>query len=326
MLLGNEPTEYLSALCRREQQWIQLHASSQALHAYRHHPPITRDPSAHLAVLDLFRSVIPQIIPFGPPELVQPTLWHRDLSGSNIFMSETEFARGRISITSIIDWQNTSVGPLYMQARVPNLFEYHAPWNLPDGLEIAALPEDIKDMSKDALKAAKKDVAAKNMTIYYRAAVGRHAPYYYHALTEPYTLLFVALALGASTPWGSMFHIVRMPVPPCHRQILNANLYILYSYEINFLPFNLFGQDILPPLVLCTSLMRRYVLGAWRLNNGRIVKMNLRRSASVLVLMLILGPQRKTSMRLVSGTRRRGRIGLKKATQQKTGRSVVLLS
>jgi hypothetical protein len=32
MLLGSEPTEYLSALCRREQQWIQLHASSQAMH------------------------------------------------------------------------------------------------------------------------------------------------------------------------------------------------------------------------------------------------------------------------------------------------------
>lgn len=31
-------------------------------------PPITMEPSAHLAVLDLFRSVIPNIIPFGLPE------------------------------------------------------------------------------------------------------------------------------------------------------------------------------------------------------------------------------------------------------------------
>ena len=103
MLLGSKPTEYLSALCRSEQQWIQLHASSQPLHPYRHHPPITRNPSAHLAVLDLFQSVIPNIIPFRSPKFVQPTLWHRDLSG-------------RILITSVIDWQNTSVGPLYMQA------------------------------------------------------------------------------------------------------------------------------------------------------------------------------------------------------------------
>ena len=117
MILGSEPTEYLSAVYRREQQWIQLHASSQALHPFWHHPPITREPSAHLAVLDLFCSVIPNIIPFGSPKLVQPTLWHRDLSGSNIFISETELTQGRISITSVIDWQNTSVGP-FVHARM----------------------------------------------------------------------------------------------------------------------------------------------------------------------------------------------------------------
>ena len=217
MLLGSEPTEYLSALCRREQQWIQLHASSQALHPFRHHPPITREPSAHLAVLDLFRSVIPNIIPFGSPTLIQPTLWHRDLSGSNIFISETELAQGRISITSVIDWQNTSVGPLYMQACVPRLFRYHAPWNLPGGLEIAALPEEIEEMSQDAQRAARDDVAAKNMVIYYRAVVTRHAPYYYHVLTDSYTTLFAALALGASLSWGGMFHIVRT-ISACHRQ------------------------------------------------------------------------------------------------------------
>jgi hypothetical protein len=209
ILLGSEPTEYLSALCRREQQWFQLYGSSQALHPFRHHPPVTRDLSAHLAVLDLFRSVIPNIIPFGSPKLIQPTLWHRDLSGSNIFISDTELAEGRISITSIIDWQNTSVGPLYMQACVPRLFRYHAPWNLPGGLEIAALPEDIEEMSQDAQKAARDNVAAKNMVIYYRAIVTRHAPYYYHALTDAYTTLFAALAQGASLSWGGMFHIVR---------------------------------------------------------------------------------------------------------------------
>jgi len=205
----SELTEHLSALCHREQQWIRLYGSSQALHPFRHHPPVTRDLSAHLAVLDLFRSVIPNIIPFGSPKLIQPTLWHRDLSGSNIFISDTELAEGRISITSIIDWQNTSVGPLYMQACVPRLFRYHAPWNLPGGLEIAALPEDIEEMSRDAQKAARDDVAAKNMVIYYRAIVTRHAPYYYHALTDAYTTLFAALAQGASLSWGGMFHILR---------------------------------------------------------------------------------------------------------------------
>ena len=79
---------------------------------------------------------------------------------------------------------------------------------MPDGLEIAALPEDIKDMSQDAQKSARDDVAAKNMVIFYRAAVWRHTRFYYDVMTDPLTILFAALARALSS-WGSMFHIVR---------------------------------------------------------------------------------------------------------------------
>jgi hypothetical protein len=113
-------------------------------HPFRHHPPVTREPSSHLADLDLFHSVIPSIVPFGSLKLTQPTLWHHDPSGSNIFISDTELAEGRISITSVIDWQNTSVGPLYMQACIPRVFRYHVPWNLPEVLEIATLPDNCQ--------------------------------------------------------------------------------------------------------------------------------------------------------------------------------------
>jgi hypothetical protein len=206
---GGEPAEYLSALCNQEQEWIRSCASARAPRPFRDHPPITREPSAHLAVLDLFRSVIPNIIPFGSPRLVQPTLWHHDLSGSNIFISDIELARGRILITSVIDWQHTSVAPLYMQACVPRIIRYHAPWDLPDDLENTALPDGIEGQSQSDQQAAKDDVAAKNMVIYYRSVVARHAPYYYHALNDAYTTLFAALAMSASLSWGGMFHIVR---------------------------------------------------------------------------------------------------------------------
>jgi hypothetical protein len=152
--------------------------------------------------------VIPNIIPFGLPRLAQPILWHHDLGGGNIFISDTELARGHISITSVIDWQHTSVAPLYMQARVPRVIRYHAPWDLPDGLENIALPEDIERQSQPDQQAAIDDVAAKNMEIYYRSVVARHAPYYYHALNDAYTTLFAAIATSASLSWGGMFHIV----------------------------------------------------------------------------------------------------------------------
>ncbi|KAF8072086.1 phosphotransferase family protein [Lyophyllum atratum] len=202
------PAEYLSAICRREQQWIRSYGSSEALHPFSHHPAVTRDPSAHIAVLDLFNSVIPHIIPRGPPKITQPTLWHHDLNGGNIFISESELAQGRISITSVIDWQNTTVRPLYIQARVPQVFDYPAPWKLPPGLETS--PEPVEEgMSKSDIKAAWQDHFATNRVIFYRAIARRDTPYYYHALTDPNTVLFATLTTCASNIWGGMFHILR---------------------------------------------------------------------------------------------------------------------
>jgi len=100
---------------------------------------------------------------------------------------------------SVIDWKNTWVGPLYMQARVLRVFRYHAPWDMPEGVRTASLPEGIERMSKPDRKAARDDVAAKNMVIYYRAIVARHAPYYYHALTDSYITLFSILAYWCIT-------------------------------------------------------------------------------------------------------------------------------
>lgn len=95
-----------------------------------------------------------------------------------------------------------------MQARVPRVIRYHAPWKLPDGLENAALPAGLEGQSHSDQRAAMDDVNAKNLEIYYRSLVARHAPYYYHALNDAYTTLFAAIAISASLSWGGMFHIV----------------------------------------------------------------------------------------------------------------------
>jgi hypothetical protein len=140
--------------------------------------------------------------------MIQPTLWHHDLSGSNIFISNDDLARGHISVTSVIDWQHTWVGPLYIHSRVPNVFCYHVPWKLPEGLQMASLPESMEQMSKLDQKAARDDVAAMNMEVFYRALVVQHAPYYYEALTDSYNNLFTTLARAVSSSWDGMFHIV----------------------------------------------------------------------------------------------------------------------
>lgn len=70
------------------------------------------------ALLNRFRSIAPGLV---HPTLSAPTLWHRDLSHENIFASPTG------SISGIIDWQGVHVLPLFLQARVPELFRCDQP-------------------------------------------------------------------------------------------------------------------------------------------------------------------------------------------------------
>jgi hypothetical protein len=49
---------------------------------------------------------------------VRPTLWHWDIHAPNIFVHENH-------VTSLIDWQDTWVGPLFLQARHPRLVDYN---------------------------------------------------------------------------------------------------------------------------------------------------------------------------------------------------------
>jgi hypothetical protein len=165
------PAAYLSSLCHQEEPWVQSHVDPPSPHPFRDYPAVIREPSAHLTILNHFRSVIPHIIPSGWPQFIQPTLWHHDLIGTNIFISDDELARGRISITSVIDWPHTLVGPLYVRSRVPYVFRYHSPWKLPQRLQTASLPWGMEKMSKSDQKAARDDVAAMNMEISYRTAV-----------------------------------------------------------------------------------------------------------------------------------------------------------
>ena len=93
-------------------------------------------------------------------------------------------------------------------------------WNLPKGLKIAGLPENIEELSEMDQKVVRDNVA-KNMVIYHWAVVTCHAPYYYYTLTDAYTTLFAALAQGASLLWGAMFHIVHTI---CYQLIVLNNL------------------------------------------------------------------------------------------------------
>lgn len=87
-------------------------------------------------------------------ELCVPTMWHTDLNRGNIFIDPSTCA-----ITGIIDWQSTTIAPLYLQAIIPRAFLYTGhKIKLPSvRMGKPSLPENYDSLSKDE----KRDVLAE---------------------------------------------------------------------------------------------------------------------------------------------------------------------
>ncbi|KAI0868933.1 kinase-like domain-containing protein [Hypoxylon argillaceum] len=111
--------DYLRAIAQRERAWLSTRV-----------PNITNSPSgflagvrsqscpkAHLALYDKFDRIAEYLLP-NDGSIVRPTIWHWDTHASNLFVEN-----GKIS--SIIDWQDSWAGPVFLQARQPQLVDYN---------------------------------------------------------------------------------------------------------------------------------------------------------------------------------------------------------
>ena len=89
-------------------------------------------PTAALNLLKRCRLIMQHLIPKSQESFdsSQPALWHGDLHLGNIFISPTG------NISSIIDWQETTLEPLILKAKLPRFLEVnsgHIRLELPDG-------------------------------------------------------------------------------------------------------------------------------------------------------------------------------------------------
>ena len=73
----------------------------------------------------------------------QPTLWHTDIHMGNIFVAEDEPDK----VTGFIDWQHTSISPLFMQVRWPTFLA--PPEDYPEGQVMPQLPPGYEDMEAE---------------------------------------------------------------------------------------------------------------------------------------------------------------------------------
>ncbi|KAF8501870.1 hypothetical protein BU17DRAFT_30382, partial [Hysterangium stoloniferum] len=133
---------FLLAAVNSEHTWITLHVSQHSSSRCRRFP--FDNQATHLELLDMLALAIPHIMP--PHILTIPTLWHADLSHSNLLVAE----EGPAEVRGQIDWQHSTIAPCCMQATFPSLFTYDGGLiDIPNGRVPPKLPSHISTLSSE---------------------------------------------------------------------------------------------------------------------------------------------------------------------------------
>lgn len=137
-------------------------------------------PNEYMDLIEKYLLVVPYLTQHhesDSTELLQPTLWHSDLHLNNVYVDLSAE-----TITDIIDWQNATVRPLLLQARVPRMVQHTTP--LPLGWVMPEKPDDYETLpEQDKLKADKLYESALCHK-YYEVLTAKRNPRHYAAISH----------------------------------------------------------------------------------------------------------------------------------------------
>jgi hypothetical protein len=139
-------------------------------------------PSVHLDSLQKFLQISKHLVPQGDSNLSRPTIRHPDLRPSNIFVSDD------FEITSLIDWQHSTILPLFLQSGIPNDLD-NSRDSVSRALKTPALPCDIAELSEDEESRQLLQIFAKRQLHHlYMTATADKNPRHFDALTYPFSI------------------------------------------------------------------------------------------------------------------------------------------
>ncbi|KAE8352381.1 kinase-like domain-containing protein [Aspergillus coremiiformis] len=170
-------SDYATSIGINEKRWAVQNAQPR-MNYYRSN--VGREmPYEYMDLIEKYLLVVPYITQHESEstELLQPTLWHSDLHLNNVYVDlHTE------TITTIIDWQNTTVAPLILQAKVPRMVQHVSP--LPLGWVMPEKPKDYDALpEKDKLKADRLYESALCHK-YYEVLTAKTNPQHYAAISH----------------------------------------------------------------------------------------------------------------------------------------------
>lgn len=184
------------------------------------------DPSEHTSLLSKFLQLATPLIPEDPNHNY-PTLRHPDLTLNNILLEP-----GSKKIASIIDWQDSIIFPLFMQAGYPAFCEHDL--SKAQRLQVPSLPDNFSDMSSEERMEAKLVFRSKEANLYYTAATGLYNGKHWSALKIPHLGMRQYLHQQTGYPWdGDVINLraalVRITTPHVWNAITSERCPVVFS-------------------------------------------------------------------------------------------------
>jgi len=112
------------------------------------------------------------------PELRSGHLWHDDLHLENILVDPKDPTK----IISIIDWQATTIAPIFDHQVDPSFLEYEGPEVVCDNLDAPELPDDWKSLPDQERAAVLETHTAHSVMVAWRRAVKKKNPALHSAI------------------------------------------------------------------------------------------------------------------------------------------------
>lgn len=126
--------------------------------------------------------------------LNKPTIRHPDLSPTNIFISDSG------DITGIIDWQHSTVLPIFLQAKIPKHFQNYGDEDS-ENFERPRAP-DMVDTWSEAEKTAAMELYRRRQVHYFYLGHTSHInPSHFHAMGSPNLVMRNRPYDVAGRPW-----------------------------------------------------------------------------------------------------------------------------
>jgi hypothetical protein len=193
---GKSSEEVLKAVGEREMLWLRRFGKKR----YPQEPFYSEfygrqkvDPQVQIHHLLDYLKVVPYLVPEAE-QLNIPTIRHPDLSPSNIFISDSG------DISGIIDWQHTTILPIFLQAKIPKHFQNYGDDDS-ENFQRPKLAEGFANMTSSEKEVEMERYRRRQVHYFYLGYTSNLNKTHFHAMGKYNLVLRNQLYNAAGRPW-----------------------------------------------------------------------------------------------------------------------------